>query len=104
MTSNDKVIPIYGKKDEFEVIKQNPIKIFKCDYARLGPFLTAKARAHMSEIMLEYEDKIQYSHTDSFLVNEKVSVKTSKEIGGLKLEEKGSVNIKNKNIKVFNNV
>lgn len=100
VSSRDKVIPS-NDYENFEVVKQNPNKMFKSDFARLGCFLTSRARSFMSNMMEPYEDNILFAHTDSFLTNKPLTLSTGLNIGELKLENSGKCNIISKNEKEY---
>ena len=75
--------------------------LFKYDYARMGPFITAYGRYIISrEIEPHLKDKnghcqIVRVHTDGFVSTNKLDVKLSDKLGELKLEASGKCNIIN---------
>jgi hypothetical protein len=62
-------------------------KMFKSDFARIKPFLIAKARTIISQVMEPHLDKIVRVHTDGFLATEKLDVKTGEKLGDLKYKK-----------------
>lgn len=71
--------------------------LFKTDYARFGPFLTAKARSLISQHIEPHIDHIKRVHTDGFLSDKPLDIKLSNDIGKIKLEKQGHFLIKNVN-------
>ncbi len=77
-------IPLQGTKMIAFVV--NPNAYFEYNLARIKPFLLAKARKKLSEVMQPYINKIVYAHTDGFIIKEKINIKTGNNIGELKYE------------------
>jgi hypothetical protein len=61
-------------------------RMFKTNFARIMPFLLAKARATISAIMEPYVDHVVYCHTDSMIVNKAIEIQTGNGLGELKYE------------------
>ena len=57
---------------------------FNSDYARLGPFLLAKARSELSQAIEPHLKYIKRVHTDGFLSKKKLDIKTGSNLGDLK--------------------
>ena len=63
-------------------------KLYENDYARIKPFLVAKARYNISKVVEKNLDSLVYSHTDSVILTEEIKdIKLGSEIGSLKFEE-----------------
>ena len=56
------------------------------DYARLGPFLLAYGRKKLLETISPFIENIKWAHTDGFILNKKVDIKTGNNLGELKYE------------------
>jgi len=71
-------------------------KIYKTDYARVGPFLTAFSRMLLVRQMLPFAKHIQRIHTDSFLLDCDMivdkTIKLSNKLGEWKIEQRKSGN------------
>jgi hypothetical protein len=78
------IYPLPDNKTFIKTIYFN--KMYQFNFARLGPFLLAKGRATISEIMKPNIDKIQWIHTDGFISCEPLTYKLGKNLGNLKLE------------------
>ena len=74
--------------------------LYENDYARIKPFITAKARYNISKVIEKNIDNLVYSHTDSVILTEEIKdVKLGSNIGDLKFEEYAeNIEVKNKNI------
>lgn len=77
-------------------------KIYKTDYARVGPFLTAFSRMLLVRQMLPFAKHIIRVHTDSVMFDEDIKHKLplSKKLGDFKIETKKSgkvIHMKNVN-------
>jgi hypothetical protein len=55
-------------------------------YARLGPFLTARARCKTLEVLVGHQDQVVWLHTDGFITKTQLPLKTGTEMGELKYE------------------
>lgn len=85
----------YDGADFFQVIRN-----YKRPHARIGAFLTAFGRAHISRLMEPLGDTMLRCHTDGFYTT--ATFETSAELGGLKLEKCGDFEIRSlNNIKVL---
>jgi hypothetical protein len=57
-------------------------KLFKTDYARIGPFITSFGRFHMLRSLLAHIDSVVYIHTDGFVSTKQIpELKIGKEMG-----------------------
>ena len=73
---NDTLV-YYVKKDKY----------FETNFARIKPFLLAKGRSKIGNILFEYKNDIIYSHTDSAIFSKKPeNIKTGTKIGELRYE------------------
>lgn len=72
------------------------------NYARLGPFIQAHARACMFHQLHKYEKHIKRIHTDGFVADKELDLTISEEMGGWKIEKQGDVRIENINKLVWN--
>lgn len=59
---------------------------FKTNFARMKPFLLAKGRFTIINMMLPYTDAIKRVHTDGFISSRKVKLQSSDTFGSLKYE------------------
>jgi len=77
----------------------NKEHLYENDYARIKPFLAAKARYNISKVIEKNVDNLVYSHTDSVILTEEIKdVKLGSNIGDLKFEEYAeNIEVKNKN-------
>ena len=73
--------------------------VFKMDYARVAPFITAYGRYHLYQVMQPFVDKVKRIHTDGIYCNEDVSnyLKIGKKMGEFKIEKQGNFHIKHVN-------
>ena len=70
--------------------------IYKSSFARLKPFLLAKGRNIITNIIMPYKNECVRCHTDGFLLKSKCDIKIGDKIGELKYEGYSKyVNIKN---------
>lgn len=91
-------------KPHYEYEFVNQLQPFKYTYARLKPFLLAKAKSKILSSTINYHidnDTILYSHTDSLITNKPMKFKLNDDMGGWKLEHEGPVYIKNLTNKCF---
>jgi len=73
-------------------------KFYELDFARIKPFLLSYGRTKTSNIILTNINNVVRVHTDGYIVKEPITnVKLGDDIGDLKYEGKGEVNIKNCN-------
>ena len=88
ISNDDDIIsinPSYNNKLLIKTIKNT--QIYKTNYARLSPFILAKGRYIMSELLYEYRDSIKYIRTDGFLSTEPLNnLKLGENIGELRYE------------------
>lgn len=69
--------------------------LFKYDYARIGPFITAQGRYMISKEIEPHLDFVKRVHTDGFVVDKKLNIKLSSKLGEIKLENHGKCRIVN---------
>jgi len=86
------IIEVNSKNHKIEYVKEG--KYFKHNYARLGVFLTAKARCNLASIIDKYPDQILRCHTDSITSLVPLDVPISEKLGEWKLEGEGRCIIK----------
>jgi len=72
-------------------------RMFKTDFARIGPFLTSYARMSFVRMIKPYEEHIIRVHTDSVTFDKDIDVKfaVSDKLGDFKIEDKGECIINN---------
>ena len=104
-----KYIPTYreGKRqhaiiktyDTQEVLENGkPIKkIWRFKYGRFAPFLTALSRKAMYSTLRDHRDSVYRVHTDGLIVDKKMDLKMSKQMGHWKLANAATVVIHNSN-------
>lgn len=77
----------------------NPGNLFVGEYPRIAPFLLAFGRMTIFQLIRPYSDHLKRIHTDGFIVEGTNVIPTSanakKELGALKLEKKGTCQVKN---------
>jgi len=72
----------------YKINVTNMNKRYETDFARIKPFLAAKARYNISKVIEKNLDTVVYSHTDSVILTEPIKdVNTGDNIGDLKFEE-----------------
>lgn len=82
-----------------------PDKLFRGEYPRIAPFLTALARKIVSEEIQPHKNKVRRIHTDGFVLEEdsknlpliNCPEDASKTLGALKFEKEGNCYVKNAN-------
>ena len=73
-------------------------KPYETNFARMKPFITARGRIKIAEMMLPYIDDIYRCHTDGFISSKELPFILNDELGGMKLEGKSkNIHIKNCN-------
>ena len=70
---------------------------YKTDYARLSPFLLARGRQIINELLIPYIKNVVRVHTDGFMITEKLNIETGYELGNIKYEGIEKVRIENIN-------
>jgi hypothetical protein len=83
----------FGKGYICEYIKHS--KTFRTNYARVGCFITAGARSHISKVIEPIKESVYRIHTDGFIVDRNHNLITSDLLGGIKNDKKGKCVIKN---------
>ena len=85
--SNLHIQHIKTNNDDILVEQYKNDKLFKYPYARLGVFLTAYGRCHISKIIEPYKEYVRRVHTDGFLLEGNTKqIFTGSKMGELKLE------------------
>ena len=88
-----------SKLNRFEY--QNNDILFKTNYARLGPFLTAYCRTSISRIIEPFKSHIKRIHTDGFYLTKELTeedIKIGTELGQFKRDTKKTGNCIIKNV------
>jgi len=84
---NREIVKIVPKSlqntDDLVVKYADTTKMYKFPYARIGPFLTAKARLTLGTLINEHYDHIVRIHTDGFISTAKLNVKLGDILGDL---------------------
>lgn len=90
-------IALPTRKEELKLEYEKPEHMYKTDYARIGPFLTAYARLKLMRAAKPYADHIVRIHTDAIVLNKdiKVDLKIDDEMGNWKVEYEGHLSVKN---------
>jgi hypothetical protein len=70
---------------------------YKTDYARLAPFLLARGRQIINELLIPHIKNVVRVHTDGFLITKKMEVETGCDLTCLKYEGEERVRIENVN-------
>ena len=76
------IYPLPDQKTFIKTITFN--KLYQFNYARLGPFLLAKGRTVISEVIKPNIESIKWIHTDGFISDKELNYKTGNELGNLK--------------------
>lgn len=76
--------PAYNEEGTKVEEIDNSTAFYKTPFARLCPFLIAKGRVVISDIMEPFIEKVVMCHTDGFIVNTKIDIKTGDKMGELK--------------------
>ena len=89
---DDVILTITPSNDDqtnltFDVVKSMS-EYYENNYARLKPFLVAKARAMVANILQNHKEHLVYTHTDGFVLTKKLDIKTGNNIGDVKYEGK----------------
>ena len=73
-------------------------KMFMTEYARLKPFLTARARIELAKVIAPIHEHVHRCHTDGFVCDIKPThLKIGIEHGEFKLEKQGQIEVVNAN-------
>ena len=97
LDDDELVIDIAPLGDIHKVSYVKQCKYFKTPYARLGPFLTSKARYEMVKTLTPYKDNLFRMHTDGIISNIQLPLELSTEIGKWKIENEGACEILHSN-------
>ena len=75
-------------KDEnkLRIVITNQTKFYKTGFARLGPFLISKGRHMIATMCYPHREHIKQIHTDGFVVDTLLDIKTGDNIGDLVYE------------------
>ena len=94
VTESEEIIPI--GENHFNAKFTNTG--YKTDFARVGPFITAYARARLLGYCTKYSDRVVAWHTDGFtIIGEDPEIKLGKGIGELKMTNQGECTVHNAN-------
>ena len=85
---NYKVVQIKPSRNKNQIILDiaNNDHFYKNNYARLKPFLIAKGRSVISNLMFPHKEFIKRCHTDGFISSKKLDIKTGNKLGDLVYE------------------
>ena len=93
-------------RDTIKTIDPKKLRYFKRpDFAKYGVWITAHGRRRMVKTLLEHQDHLVHVHTDGFVLTsghklDRSTYLPGDELGGLKLEYKGPMHVKNVHNKV----
>ena len=79
-----KIRPFNNKETLIEYVEND--KQFKSNYGRLKPFLLAKGRNILTNLIKDDIDNMVYFHTDGFISKKEMNIKTGSELGNIKYE------------------
>lgn len=79
----------------YKIVYMKRNQPYETNWARIKPFILAKARIKISEFIRPYKEHIKRCHTDSMTSDIKLDIKHSLELGKMKLEKTGHCVIKN---------
>jgi hypothetical protein len=85
----DSIKPSKFGEDGFLLKLQETVKYYKYDHARIGPFLLAKGRERIAEVIGSYEDSLVRLHTDGFILKtamKREHIDLGTDLGQLKYE------------------
>ena len=80
--------PNEKNENHLEIITTKQSKFYKTGFARLSPFLISQGRYMMSKILYPHIENIKQLHTDGFVSNKLLDVKTGDKMGDLVFEGK----------------
>ena len=92
----DKLDRIKPEMNGHHLTKYNHTRLFKTDFARMGPFLTSICRCYMSREIEPFKDIIHYINTDGFISSNECNLPTGDKLGDWRLEKQGNFNIEGK--------
>ncbi len=90
--SVDHVYPMQGE-NAVVVDYINYVKRFQRNWARIGPFITARARRMMYQVLAPHAEHIHRIHTDGFVSDCKLPLDIGSEVGQWKVEHEGECTI-----------
>ena len=79
----------------YEVVYMKRNQPYETNWARMKPFILAKARIKISEYIAPHKEHIKRCHTDSMTSDIDLNIIHSLELGKMKLEKAGHCTIKN---------
>jgi hypothetical protein len=79
-----KILPRNDKQIQVEYYKNDCL--YETNFARIGPFVTARGRQLIGKFMKDNIDQVVRCHTDGFLSKIKLNIKTGIEMGDVKYE------------------
>jgi hypothetical protein len=80
--------PNEKNENHLEIITTKQSKFYKTGFARLSPFLISQGRYMMSKIIYPHKENIKQLHTDGFVSDKLLDIKTGQKMGDLVEEGK----------------
>ena len=80
--------PNEKNENHLEIITTKQSKFYKTGFARLSPFLISQSRYMMSKILYPHRENVKWCHTDGFISDKLLDVKTGDKMGDLVFEGK----------------
>ena len=80
--------PNEKNENHLEIITTKQSKFYKTGFARLSPFLISQGRYMMSKILYPHRENVKQCHTDGFVSDKLLDVKTGDKMGELVFEGK----------------
>ena len=80
--------PSEKNENHLEIITTKQNKFYKTGFARLSPFLISQGRYQMSKIIYPHRENIKQLHTDGFVSDKLLDIKTGDKMGDLVNEGK----------------
>ena len=75
--------PNEKNENHLEIITTKQSKFYKTGFARLSPFLISQGRYHMSKILYPHRENVKQCHTDGFVSDKALDIKTGDKMGDL---------------------
>jgi hypothetical protein len=80
--------PNEKNENHLEIITTKQNKFYKTSFARLSPFLISQGRYMMSKILYPHRENVKWCHTDGFISDKLLDIKTGQKMGDLVEEGK----------------
>jgi len=80
--------PNEKNENHLEIITTKQSKFYKTGFARLSPFLISQGRYMMSKILYPHRENVKQCHTDGFVSDKLLDIKTGDKMGDLVEEGK----------------